>query len=346
MYHTYLTIFIPTVIAFCITVIGTRFMMSYMTESGVVALDHNKKHKPTVPSGVGIALALGFAMGILVYAAGGSFNLYVPVASVEYLFAAVIGVLLISLVGLLDDLNVKREMTKSTDMMDTRKGLKQWQKPLLTLMGAIPLMAVNAGVSVVEIPFIGYVNFGILYPLLIVPLAIIFGANAFNLLGGFDGIATGTGLVAISGLLAYSLIFGTYTGTLISAVLFATLLAFLFYNLYPAKMIPGDSFTYAVGAAIIIDMILGNMEAFGIIVFIPWIIEFILHARKKFKVTDLGKMRADGTFASPYGKRIYSWTHVAMNVMRPKEWQVSAFMWGIELVFVLAALLLKYLMFF
>ena len=346
MYHTYLTILIPTIITFCVTVIGTKFIMGYMKESGVVAMDHNKKSKPTLPSGVGIALALGFAIGILVYAAGGSFNLYVPIASITYLFSAVIGVILISIVGMLDDLNVKREMTKTTDMMDTRKGLKQWQKPLLTLIGAIPLMAVNAGVSVVEIPFIGYVNFGILYPLIIVPLAIIFGANAFNLLGGFDGIATGTALIAVAGLLVYSLVFGTYTGTLISAVLFATLLAFLFYNMYPSKMIPGDSFTYAVGAAIIIDMILGNMEAFGIIIFMPWIIEFILHARRKFKVTDLGKMRNDGTFAPPYGKRIYSWTHVAMNAMRAKEWQVSAFMWGIELLFVAAALLLKYLMFF
>ncbi|MEM3841681.1 MAG: hypothetical protein QXN59_03245 [Candidatus Micrarchaeaceae archaeon] len=346
MYHTYLTILVPTIIAFCVTTIGTKFIMGYMRESGVVALDHNKKNKPTVPSGVGIALALGFGVGILVYAAGSSFNLYVPVASIEYLFAAVIGVLLISLVGLLDDINVKREMTKSTDMMDTRKGLKQWQKPLLTLMGAIPLMAVNAGVSIVEIPFIGYVNFGILYPLIIVPLAIIFGANAFNLLGGFDGIATGTALIAAAGLLVYSLIFGTYTGSLISGVLFSTLLAFLFYNIYPSKMIPGDSFTYAVGAAMIIDMILGNMEAFGIIVFMPWIIEFILHLRKKFRVTDLGKLRNDGTFEPPYGKRIYSWTHVAMNIMRAKEWQVSEFMWAIELLFVGVALLLKYFMFF
>ena len=316
--------------------------MSYMADSGVTATDHNKKKPITLPSGCGIGLAFGLTCGFLTYVFGISFNIYGAITSLNDIFATIIAVFLIAVVGLIDDINVKSKAVKTTDMMDTRRGLKQWQKPVLTLIGAIPLMAVNAGISVIRLPFLGSVNFGVAYPLIIIPLAVIFASNSFNLLGGFDGIATGSGLIASLALLVYSLIYGTYTGALLSGVLFSALLAFTAFNLYPSKLIPGDSFTYAVGTALVVTMILGNMEAFGIIVFMPWIIEFLLHLRRKFNVTDLGKLRKDGTFEPPYGRKIYSWTHVIMNMKKAKEWEVSLYMWLICIGFVVIAFALKY----
>ena len=341
MAHTYLTIIVPSLVAFIITFAATRFLMGYMFESGVTTPDHNKKNKPTIPSGVGLAAAIGFTVGALVYVFGGSFNLYIPIASIGYLLATVLAVILISLVGLLDDINVRKEFVKSTDMMDTRKGLKQWHKPVLTLMGAIPLMAINAGVSVVQIPFVGAVNFGVFYPLVIIPLAVIFAANAFNLLGGFDGILTGTGTILTLGMVIYSAFFGTYIGLLLSSLLFATMLVMLVFNLYPARMVPGDSFAYFGGTAIVATMVLGNMESFGLVISIPFIIEFFLHLRRKFQTTDLGKLRKDGTFEPPYGKRIYSWTHIFMNMKRCREWEVSMYMWIVEILFIALAFSLR-----
>jgi UDP-N-acetylglucosamine--dolichyl-phosphate N-acetylglucosaminephosphotransferase len=345
-YHTYLTVLIPCIVAFVLSVIAVLFIKSYMFEAGITSPDHNKRDKPTVPSSGGVAVAFGFTIGILTYIFGASFPsptsaLYAPVSPIESLFAALLAVLLVAFVGFLDDVNVKRKPVMTTDMMDTRKGLKQWQKPLLTLIGAIPLVAINAGVTVVRIPFLGPVNFGLLYPLLIIPLAVIFAANAFNLLGGFDGIAGGTGLVITLGMFLYSIIYGTYAGALLTGVLSASIIAFLLFNIYPSKITPGDSFTYGVGTVIVVAAVLGNMESFGLVVFIPYIIEFILHARKKFKVTDLGKLRKDGTFEPPYGKKIYSWTHVIMNLKRCREWEVSLYMWLIEFGFVALAFGLK-----
>lgn len=334
VYHSYLTLIIPAVVTFLVTVASTLFVMSYMADSGVTAIDHNKKKPLTLPSGCGVAVAFGITCGLLTYVFGTSFNIYSASTSLVYIFATIIAVILIALVGFIDDINVKGKAVKTTDMMDTRKGLKQWQKPLLTLVGAIPLMAINAGVSTIHLPFVGAVNFGIVYPLIIIPLAVVFASNAFNLLGGFDGIATGSGLIASLGLLLYSLVYGTYTGALLSGVLFSALLAFVLFNVYPSKLIPGDSFTYAVGTGLVVSMILGNMESFGLIVFMPWIIEFLLHLRKKFKVTDLGKLRSDGSFEAPYGKKVYSWTHLIMNAKRCKEWEVSLYMWIICIGFV------------
>ncbi len=342
MAHSFLTVLVPSVIAFAITLLAVRFVMWYMSECGVTTIDYNKKRRPAVPSSIGIATAFGFAIGLLVYVFGSSFNFYVPVASLEYLFATVLAVLLVSFVGFLDDINVRSKATHTTGMQDTRVGLKQWHKPLLTLIGAIPLMAINAGVSTVALPFIGMVNFGVFYPLLIVPLAIIFGANAFNLLGGFNGIQTGMASVAALGLFLYALVFNAYTGLLLSSIFLAALLATFVFDFYPSRIYGGDSFSYFAGTAIVAIMVVGSMESFGIIIFIPWIIEFFLHMRKRFDVTDLGKLQGDGTMKPPYGRKIYSWTHIAMNAAKMKEWQVSVFMFSIEGLFVAIAFALKF----
>lgn len=348
MYNTYLTLLIPSLIGFIITIIATLFIMSYMFESGVIAIDYNKKNKPKIPSSGGVAVSFGITVAVLVYIFGSKFPspqhpFYEPVANTAILFAFILSVFLITIVGFIDDINVKSVPTNTTGMKDIRKGLKQWQKPLLTFIGAIPLIAINAGVSIVTLPFIGQISLGLIYPLLIIPLAVIFGANAFNLLGGFNGISTGSALVISSGLLIYSILFGNYTGALLSSILCAVLIAFAFFDFYPSKLLPGDSFTYGIGAALIALMIIGNMESFGIILFIPFIIEFLLHLRGKFNVTDLGILTKDMYFKSPYGKKIYSWTHIIMNLKKCKEYEVSLYMWLINIAFVLLGLSLKFL---
>jgi UDP-N-acetylglucosamine--dolichyl-phosphate N-acetylglucosaminephosphotransferase len=354
MYHTYLTILIPAIVAAVVTYIGIKFTMGYMMDSGVTAMDHNKKKPVKLASGVGISVAFGLTLGLLVYIFGASFPtpqhpIYQPIKMqiLIDLFGIMLSILLISVVGLLDDINVRSEMVQATDMKDTKKGMKQWQKPVLTLLGAIPLMVINAGVPLVRVPFIGAINLGIVYPLIVIPLAVVFAANAFNLLGGFDGIATGTGLIASLALLLYSVAFGVgtsgYLGTMVAAVLSACLVVMFAFNVYPAKVIPGDSFTYGVGAALAGIMILGSMESFGLIIIFPWLVEFILHLRKKFKVRDLGILQKDMTFKAPYGKKIYSWTHLIMNLKRCREWEVSMYMWFIEIGFVALAFGLKFL---
>jgi UDP-N-acetylglucosamine--dolichyl-phosphate N-acetylglucosaminephosphotransferase len=342
MYHTYLTILIPSIVSLIITYFATKFVISYFYEAGIIAEDHNKEKPVLLPSSGGIAVAFGLIAGILTYTFGGSF-IYTPILDIDKLLATALSIALIVFVGFIDDINVKARRVKATGMQDIKKGLKQWQKPLLTLLGALPLMAINAGVSTIHIPFLGVVDFGIIYPLIIIPLAVIFVSNAFNLLGGFDGLQTGMGVVASLALLIYSLLYGTNTGILLSALLFSSLIIFYPFNMYKAKIIPGDSFTYGVGAALVAIMIMGNAESFGTIIFIPWIIEFFLHLRGRFDTTDVGIRQKDGTFKAPYGKKIYSLTHFVMNLKPMREYEVSAYLVLIEVAFVFLAFGLKFL---
>jgi UDP-N-acetylglucosamine--dolichyl-phosphate N-acetylglucosaminephosphotransferase len=339
-YHSFLTIILPAVFALFATVCAIKFIMPYFYGSGIVAEDRNKPVIKKIPGSGGVTIAFGITVGILAYTFGASF-LFLPTVDVSSILATALSILLIAAVGFIDDLNVKSVRVKSTGMDDIRQGLKQWQKPLLTLVGALPLMAIDAGVSVVAIPFIGIVNFGIIFPLIIIPLAVIFAANAYNLLGGFNGLEASTGLVAAIGLVIYSFYFGNSIGLFLSSVLAGSLLAFLYFNWYPAKLLPGDSFTYCVGGALAAIMIIGHAEAFGLIIFLPWIIEFFLHLRGKFNVTDLGIRQKDGTLKAPYGKKIYSLTHIAMNIRKVKEQDVTIMLAAFEVLFVILAFGLK-----
>src|SRR5271170_3583893 len=108
MYHTYLTLIVPIILTFISTVIAIRFLMPLMLGSGVVAIDYNKKNKPVLPRGLGMALSFGFSIGILSYIFGASFSLYPSTVPSYYLFAAVVSLLLISIVGFLDDIHVSK----------------------------------------------------------------------------------------------------------------------------------------------------------------------------------------------------------------------------------------------
>lgn len=340
-YHTYLTVLIPAIIAFIVTYFSTKFVIDYFYNAGVFDEDHNKAKVLKLPSSGGVAVAFGLIIGIMAYTFGGTF-IFSPLIDIQQLLAAALSIILITFIGFLDDINVRAKRVVTTDIKRYKMGLKQWQKPLLTVVGAIPLMAINAGISAITIPFLGTINFGLFYPIIILPLAVIFVSNAFNLLGGFDGLQPGMAIIASFGLLLYTTFFGSYMGALLSALLFTVLLAFWPFNRYIAKVIPGDSFTYCIGAVLVAIMTLGNAEAFGLIIFIPWIIEFFLHLRKKFKVTDLGIRQKNGTFKAPYGKGIYSLTHFVMNLAPMKEYQVANWLIGLETFFVLLAFLMQF----
>jgi len=345
LFHSYITVIIPALLSFAATLIAVMFALNYFPRAGIIAEDHNKEVVVKIPSSGGVAVMFGIVVGILAYAFGSTFILSLlgkPTFDVSSLLAVALSVVLITFVGFIDDINVRQERVMTTDRKDIREGLKQWQKPLLTVIGALPLMAVNVGVSIVHVPIYGALNLFWLYPLVVLPLAVIFVANAVNLLGGFDGLQTGMTGVAVLGMLLYSVLYGNHTGVLLSAIVLSSILAFVPFTKYKARILPGDSYTYGIGAAMVALMAIGNMEAFGIVIFIPWIIEFLLHLKRKFKVNDLGIRQHDGTMKAPYGKKIYSLAHWMMNIKPMKEYEVSRYLTLFELLFVLIAFALKF----
>ncbi|GAC1326826.1 MAG: phospho-N-acetylmuramoyl-pentapeptide-transferase [Chloroflexota bacterium] len=103
----------------------------------------------------------------------------------------------------------------------------------------------------VWVPSIGHVTFpGIVYwPLAV--LAIVATAHAVNLTDGLDGLAAGSGAIAFAsfGVIALLTTNYGYTGQFCFCMVGA-LLAFLWFNIYPARVFMGDTGSLALGACL------------------------------------------------------------------------------------------------
>jgi len=209
---------------------------------------------------------------------------------------------------------------------------------ILPLPSAIPLMAVNAGVREMGFPIFGSMNVGIFYPLIFIPVAILCCSNATNFLAGFNGLEAGMGIVLLTSIGLFSLYKNGFDASIISLTFAFSLLAFLYYNWYPAKIFPGD-LNYVIGAVCVCVTVVGNIEKFAIISFTPWIIEAFLKARIKFKSESYGVLQKDGTVKSLYNK-VSSLTHIIMKLGNFKEEQVSSILIILEMVVCILAFFL------
>ncbi|MDO8628486.1 MAG: hypothetical protein Q7R56_01910 [Nanoarchaeota archaeon] len=320
-----LLLYLAPLLACLVTFFSTPFWIRYLKRIGLVVPDKNKKNTPLVPISGGLAVFSGFLAGLMWYIFVQIFYYYKGgQGSLLYMFAALATIMLITFIGFLDDLIVNKHIGEST-------GLKQWQKPLLTLVAAIPLMVVKAGTTLFYVPFIGRVDVGVLYPLLLVPLGIVGASNMVNMLAGLNGLEAGMGVVYLSSLSLYAYVNQRFAAAALGIIVVGSLLAFLWFNKYPARLLPGDSLTYLLGASLVSIAILGNIEKAALIASIPFFIECLLKWRSHFKAKSYGKWK-NGKVLSLHDK-IYSIPHVLTISGKFTEKQVVWFCIAIVVFF-------------
>jgi len=290
-----------------------------------VVKDQHKPEKPLIPVSGGIAVGAGIFVSVMVYVSLRTFYFH-DSGSLLLIFAALTSLLMITFVGFFDDLLIRKDK-------ETSSGLKQWQKPLLTLMAAVPLMVISAGNTYIGIPFYHSIDLGLLYPLAVIPLGVVFSANMVNMLAGYNGLEAGMGLVYTGMLGLYAYVQGSYVAAYIALVAFAALLAFLWYNWYPARIFPGDSLTYLLGGVIAVIAIVGDIERAVLVASVPFIVEFFLKMRSRFQAQSYGYWMR-GKVKTDY-KKIYSVVHLFTRTGKFSERQVVVMLMGIELVFCL-----------
>jgi UDP-N-acetylglucosamine--dolichyl-phosphate N-acetylglucosaminephosphotransferase len=325
-----IALLIAMAIAFLTTFIATPIAMKFLYTIGIVGLDLHKKNKPKLPASGGVCVASGLIVGLLVYIGIQTFFYNTKIEALN-LLAAISSILIVTGVGIADDLNIRSKLVKTKEGLDIKIGLPQ-SKWLLTLPAAVPLMVISIGNTTMSIPFIGSINFGLIYPLLLIPLGFVGASNVVNLLGGFNGSEAGMGAVYMLSLGLYALLHGN-SASIIFLTSFAAILAFLFYNKYPSRILPGDSLTYLLGSTVAAGVIIGGMEKIGMIVLIPFFIEFFLKAKSRFRASCLGKLEKNGKLRPPYERKIYSITHVLMNLKPMSEREVTISLILIEIFF-------------
>ena len=317
-------LYLSLLFSFIVTFISTAYLIRYLRKIDLVVKDVHKIDTPLIPVSGGLAVLGGVMAGLMWYIFVQTFYYESP-ENLILLFSAITTILLITFIGFIDDLVIEKKK-------DETSGLKQWQKPLLTLFAAVPLMVVKAGTSVMLIPFLGRVDIGLIYPLLFVPLGIVGASNMVNMLAGFNGSEIGMGVVYLGMLGLYAYTNQRYSAAAIAGITVLALLAFYYYNRVPAKILGGDSLTYLLGGVLVTVAVLGNIERAALIASIPFFIEFILKLRGKFKKKSIGTYE-NGKIRSLYGNKIYSIPHLLTRTGKYTEKQVVYFMIFIQLIF-------------
>jgi len=270
---------------------------------GLVGKDIQKVKKEEVAESGGIIVLLGTSLGILSYVAVSVFVFKEGGGDLIKIFALLSVLLISAMVGLMDDL------------LGWKKGLSRKIRILIILFAAVPLMVIGAGFFSMMVPFVGEINFGLLYPLIIIPLGVVGSVTTFNFLAGWNGLEARQGILILGALAIITYLTGSSWLSLIALIMVAALIAFYFFNKFPAKVFPGDVLTYSTGAMIAAIAILGNVERIAVLFFVPYIIEVILKARGRLKKESFGKVQEDGSIEAPYEK-VYSLTHVSIRILK------------------------------
>lgn len=151
------------------------------------------------------------------------------------------------IIGLIDDL--KKLIGKNTD------GLKPAYKMLGLLIVSVAFILyitnyLKIGTEI-EIPFIKtYINLPVWIYVPFAVLVLLATTNAINLTDGIDGLSSSVSTVILTCLTVIGLIFGIKEIGIFGSILIGACLAFLIFNLHPAKVFMGDTGSLLLGGAV------------------------------------------------------------------------------------------------
>lgn len=238
-------------ISFVITVILSIFIIPILRKLKVGQIEredgpqsHLKKQGTPTMGGIIIIIAIIIVcIGLYVYYTSGRAEPEVAKNIIPLLLVTVgFGV-----VGLIDDL--KKLVFKNT------KGLKPIYKMigLLIISVAYTLYLTN----VIEIGtdiYIPFVKESITLPLwLYIPFAIVVmlaATNAINLTDGIDGLSSSVTTIIVTCLTVIAIIFNIKEVALFGSAIAGICLGFLLFNLYPSKVMMGDTGSLLLGGAV------------------------------------------------------------------------------------------------
>jgi len=317
-------IFIIFIVSFAVSFVGFPIVIPRLKKAGIVGKNMNSEKQEEIPEMGGLVIAAGFGVGIVFAIFLRTFlDLFLSV-SLTSILAVLSTVLIVVIIGVFDDLI----------------SMRQWIKAIIPVFAALPLMAIKEGYSLMKIPGLEIINFGIFYPLVLVPLGITGAANAVNMLAGFNGLEAGMGIVVIGALVVIAYLIGETTALTILLAALGALLAALYYNWYPAKILVGDVGTLAIGAVTASAVIIGNFEAAGVVLMIPYIVDFLIKAKSHFPGKNWWGIYKEGKLYCPDSGSVGLCQLVMKVCGGISERNLVMVLMGIEAIFGLIAILI------
>ncbi|MGA2913311.1 MAG: UDP-N-acetylglucosamine-1-phosphate transferase [Methanoregula sp.] len=279
--YLYSMLIIFFLVPFLIMMIAMPYIIPKLKEKGHFVRDMYKKGFPEVPVNGGLILLLFaiFSLSILTLFYG---KIITPIN-----FTIIVVVALFALYGMLDDMvNIGRPA-----------------KLILLYYCAYPLIPFIT-TSVLILPFIGEVDLSLIYLQIVIPTYVPVVANLVNMHSGFNGLAPGLSLILLSTLLLKTFLYGNIYNALFIICLTGALLAYFFFENYPARILWGNLGALSVGAAIGALIVTQGFVVSGFIMFIPHTVNFLMYVYwrlnlRKYPLTKFGRIRNDGTLDVP-----------------------------------------------
>lgn len=230
---------------------------------------HDKKAGTPVGGGV-LIVAIVTTLFFILFLVSQKFGIYIQTAhnlrfELLTIFFTFIGY---GLLGFTDD--YKKNLGKPTKgYIGLWFGIRRRQKFILQWILALVIgffLHIFLGIGIIHIPMMGeIINLGYWY----IPFSafvIVSFANAFNITDGLDGLATGLLLIC---LFAFGIIAAGSLDTPISifiAIWSGSLIAFLYFNIWPARIWLGDTGALSFGATLaVIGLLTGSIIALVVI---------------------------------------------------------------------------------
>src|ERR1051325_2359354 len=223
-----------------------------------VPTDARRVHTSAVPRLGGIAIYISLILGIasLLLVSNlvtESLSYFRPV-----LFKVLVPSSLVLLLGVYDDLRGANAAVKFLG---------------LGLIASL-FYAMGGRIEALAVPFIGIVTFPPVLSFALTVFWLVAISNAFNLIDGVDGLATGAALFSSIVILVVALLGGHAVMTVVAIVICGALAGFLRYNFNPASIFLGDSGALFVGFLLASLSIVGAQKATTAVAVITPILAF------------------------------------------------------------------------
>jgi len=253
-------------IAFFVVYFMTPSLIKGFERRNLTVKDYNKKDHVMVARPGGPSIIGGIVVSELV--------LYGFFSSNEIL-ALIITTSLAFIVGIIDD----------------RKVMGGWFKPVALAFATIPIILLGAYDSNLAFPIFGDVKIPALYIAIIIVMVPITG-NTINSIDVLNGVASGFMTIASFTLTICLFIIQNYEIAIASLPLGFVSLAFYKYHKFPSKIFPGDSGAVTLGGMYGALAIVGGVEVVAAVALLPAVINSFLFLSSMKRIMEHREIKA------------------------------------------------------
>lgn len=213
--------------------------------------DKYNKWKVGTPFGGGVLI-----IAVVTILSLWSYGIFAVNASPWMVFVLLFAFISFGALGLYDDIKKLVDNPGKYAVFGLRFRHKFILQFFLALLIAL-ILYFQLGYSTIFIRGIGQVDLGFLY-IILAMFAIVSFVNAFNIADGLDGLAPGLLLICLGAFLAISSAALDSTLTVFIAILIGSVAAFLYFNIYKARIWLGDVGSMSLGAVLAVIGLLNN----------------------------------------------------------------------------------------